>query len=373
MLRRWSLIVAAVKVMTACGGGDADSARAAPGAEARVVHVYNWVDYIGKDTIADFEAKTGIRVVYDTYETIELLETKLLTGASGYDVVFPTTPQMGRLASAGALMELDKSKLGNLENLDPDLMRQVALSDPGNRHAIAYLWGTVGIAYNEELVRQALGTSAVDSWAILFEPANAAKLSACGLTLLDGQYDVFESVEVYLGTDPVNEDLGELASAEQVLKRVRPFVRKFDSADYAGSLATGETCIGLGWSGVKRVARTRQDLTSRYAEIEYVIPREGAPTYIDTVAIPANAPHPDNAHAFLDFLMQPEVIAGVSNTVGYANAIPSSLPFIDADLRNDPSFFPDSEVRARLHPGRMHSQEYQRELGRAWTRIKSGH
>ena len=372
MNHRWNVIVAVAQLLAACGDGSLDNPAESTAAEEKVVHIYNWVDYIGKDTIAEFEAETGIQVVYDTYETIELLETKLLTGGSGYDVVFPTTPQMGRLASAGALMELDTSKLANLANLDPELMRQMALSDPGNRHAIAYLWGTVGIAYNENSVRRALGTGTVDSWAVLFDPANAAKLASCGMTLLDGQYDVFESVEVYLGTDPVNEDLGELASAEKVLKQIRPFVRKFDSSDYAGSLVTGETCIGLGWSGVKRVARTRQDSTSRYVEVEYVIPREGAPTYIDTVAIPADAPHRDNAYAFLDFLMRPEVIAGVTNTVGYANAIPSSLPFIDAELRDDPSVYPDAAVRTRLHPGRMHSQEYQREMGRAWTRIKTG-
>jgi len=360
--RRAPALAVLLVLVGACGGAR----------EEKVVHVYNWVDYIGPTTIADFETKTGTRVVYDTYDTIELLETKLLTGGSGYDVVFPTSPQMGRLASAGALMELDKSKLGNLANLDSELMRQVGLSDPGNRHAIAYLWGTVGIAYNEKLVRRALGAGTVDSWRVIFDPANAAKLAACGLTLLDGRYDVFESVEVFLGTDPANEDLSELASAEKVLKQLRPFVRNFDSTNYAGSLATGETCIGLGWTGAKRIARTRQDTTSSYAEVKYVVPREGAPTYIDTVAIPADAPHPNNAHAFLDFLMQPEVIAGVSNSVGYANANPSSLPFVDAELRDDPSVYPDAAVRARLHSGLAHSQEYEREIGRAWTRVKTG-
>ena len=361
----------AAALLAACGGGGKATNGAAP-PEERVLHVYNWIDFIGKTTIADFEAQTGIKVVYDTYDTTEILETKLLTGGSGYDVVFPSSTYMGRLAHAGALMKLDKARLANLGNLDPELMGQVALSDPGNEYAIAYTWGTTGIAFNPTLVRKALGTGMVDSWSVIFDPQIASKLAGCGITLLDSRDDVFEAVEVYLGTDSGNEDLQELASAEQVLQRVRPFVRNFDSGEYPGTLATGETCIALGWSGVKHISRTRQDATSKYSEIVYVIPREGAPSYFDTAAIPADAPHPENAHAFLNFLMQPEVIAGVTNTVGYANANLSSRPYVDAEVRDDPSVYPDDEVRARLHPSRMHSPEYTRELGRAWTRVKTG-
>jgi len=360
----------AAALLAACGGnGNAKDQIAAP--EERVLHVYNWIDFIGKDTIADFEAQTGIKVVYDTYDSVELLETKLLTGGSGYDVVFPPSTNTGQLANAGALKKLDKSKLPNLANLDPELMRQVALSDPGNMHAIAYTWGTVGIAYNPERVRRVLGTETIESWGVILDPENAARLAECGITMLASPYDVFEAVEVYLGTDPGNEDLQELASAEQALKRVRRYVRNFDSGEYPGMLATGETCIALGWSGVKRIARTRHDTSSEYAEVEYVIPREGAPSYFDTAAIPADAPHPGNAHAFLNFLMQPEVIADVTNTVGYANANPASAPFVDAEVRDDPFVNPGTEVRARLHPSRMHTQEYTRELNRAWTRVRT--
>ena len=364
-------ILAAALVAAGCGGGGADP-DVASAAEEKVLHVYNWIDFIGKTTVADFEAQTGIKVVYDTYDTTEILETKLLTGGSGYDVVFPSSTYMGRLANAGALMKLDKSKLPNLANLDPELMGQVALNDLGNQHAIAYTWGTTGIAYNPALVGKALGTETIDSWAAVFDPQNAAKLAGCGITMLDSRDDVFEAVEVYLGSDSGNENLEELAAAEQVLKRARPFVRNFDSSEYPGTLAAGETCIAVGWSGVKRIARTRQDATSKYSDVEYVIPREGAPSYFDTAAIPADAPHPRNAHAFLNFLMQPDVIADVTNTVGYANANPSSAPFVDAEVRNDPAIYPDAEVRARLHPSRMHSNEYQRALGRAWTRVKTG-
>lgn len=358
-------------VLAACAGGDRAPASSSSH-EEKVVHVYNWASFIGKTTIADFEAQTGIRVVYDTYDSMETLETKLLSGGSGYDVVFPGSTYMGRLADAGALMKLDKSKLPNLVNLDPELMRQVALNDPNNQHGIAYTWGTTGIAYNESLVSKVLGTGTVDSWAAIFEPRNAQKLAKCGINLLDSRDDVFEAMEIYLGADSGNEDLHELAAAEQALKRIRPYVRSFDSTLYPGALATGEICIALGWSGAKRIALSRQDTTSTYSEISYVIPREGAPSYFDTVAIPADAPHPQNAHAFLNFLMQPEIIAGVTNQVGYANANPTSLPFVHLEVREDSSVYPDPETHARLHPSRVHSQEYQREIGRAWTRVKTG-
>jgi putrescine transport system substrate-binding protein len=365
-------ILAAVLLGAGCGGAAQDGGHERRAQEERVVHVYNWVNFIGKTTIADFECQTGIRVVYDMYDTAEILETKLLTGRSGYDVVFPPSTYLRRLANAGALMKLDMSRLPNRANLDPGLMAQVALNDPGNEHAIAYTWGTTGIAYNPALVLKTMGVDAVDSWAAIFDPQNAAKLADCGITILDSRDDVFEAVEVYLGTDPGNEDLQELAAAEEVLRRVRPFVRKFDSSEYHGMLATGETCIALGWSGVKQIARSHQDANSAYSMIEYVIPREGAPAYFDTAAIPADAPHSENAHAFLNYLMEPKVIADVTNTVGYANANSSATPFVDAAVRNDPAVYPDAEVRTRLHPARAHSHEYQRELGRAWTRVKTG-
>jgi putrescine transport system substrate-binding protein len=362
----------AIILLAACGGRSGEAPAGHEPAEEKVLHVYNWVDFIGESTIADFEAQTGIKVIYDTYDNAEILETKLLTGESGYDVVFPPANFLGRLVNAGALTQLDPSKLANLANLDSDLQAQVALGDPGNRHAIAYLWGTTGIAYNAAQVRKALGTGTIDTWSAIFDPQSAAKLADCGITLLDSREDVFEAVEVYLGTDVGNEDLQELAAAEQVLKRARPFIRNFDSGGYPGMLATGETCVALGWSGVKHIARTGQDSTSRYSDIEYVIPLEGAPSYIEVAAIPADAPHPGNAHAFLDFLMQPEVIARVTNTVGYANAIPSSTPFVDPKVRDDPAVYPSAEVRALLQASRMHSQEYKREMNRAWTRVKTG-
>lgn len=369
---RNGLTLAAALFAASCGDAPATAPPERPAPEEKVLNVYNWIDFIGKTTIADFEAQTGIRVVYDTYDTNETLETKLLTGRSGYDVVFPSSTNMGRVAEAGALKKLDKSRLPGYSMLDPEIIRQVALNDPGNEHAIAYTWGTTGIAWVPDLVRKALGTDNIDSWGAVFDPAVAQKLARCGITMLDSRDDVFEAVEIFLGTDPGNEDLQELAAAEAQLKRVRPYVRNFDSGDYPGLLANGEICVAIAWNGVKRIARTRQDASSTYRRIEFIQPREGAPAYFDTVAIPVDAPHPGNAYAFLNFLMQPEVIADVTNTVGYANANSESLPYVDVELKDDPAVYPPPEVRARLHTTRKHTQEYARELNRAWTRVKTG-
>lgn len=363
---------AAAVLLAACGDTQPAAAPEHPAREEKVLHVYNWVDFIGKTTIADFEAATGIRVVYDTYDTNETLETKLLTGRSGYDIVFPSSTNMGRVAEAGALLKLDKSRLPAYSSLDPEILRQIALNDPGNEHAIAYTWGTTGIAWVPDLVRNVLGSSTIDSWSAVFDPAVAQKLARCGITMLDSRDDVFEAAEIYLGTDPGNEDVQELAAAEELLKRVRPYVRNFDASNYPGALANGDICVAIAWNGVKRIARARQDASSRYQDVEYTQPREGAPAYFDTVAIPVDAPHPENAYAFLNFLMRPEVIAGVTNTVGYANANPASLPFVDASLKDDAAVYPPPEVRARLHTTRKHSQDYARELNRAWTRFRTG-
>lgn len=366
------LLFPVVLLLTACGGGAEGTRESAPAREENVLHVYNWADYIGETTIADFEAKTGIKVTYDTYDSNEVLETKLLTGHTGYDVVFPTTTIVGRMAKVGVFLKLDKVKLPNLSNLDPEAMRQVAVNDPGNEHSIAYTWGTTGLGYNPAMVKKALGTATIDSWGAVFEPATASKLAKCGITMLDAPEDVFEAAEIFLGTDPGNEDLQEMAAAEALIANVRSYVRAFDTTQHLSDLASGEVCVSLSWSGLMLQARARGAAGAQPVEIAYAIPREGAPLYFDTAAIPADAPHPENAHAFLDFLMEPEVIAKISNDIGYANANAASLPFLDAALRDDPSVYPSQEVREKLRVSRARSQEYSRELNRAWTRIKTG-
>ncbi len=369
---QWLLAAAALVSLAACSGRGDGGKSGTVAAKEKVLHIYNWTDYIGQTTIADFEAKTGIKVTYDTYDSNEILETKLLTGNTGYDVVFPTSTIVGRMAKVGVFLKLDKARLPNLPNLDPEAMRQVAINDPGNVHTIVYMWGTTGIGYSPAMVKKVLGTDTIDSWSAVFDPATASRLAKCGITMLDAPEDVIETAEIYLGGDPGNEDLGELAAAEELLTNVRPYVHAFDTTQHPSALASGEICVSLSWSGLMHQARARGASAATPVEIAYVIPREGAPLYFDTVAIPADAPHPDNAHAFLNFLMEPEVIAEVTNDIGYANANSASLPFVDAVLRDDPSVYPSEAAREKLHVSRARSQEYSRELNRVWTRIKTG-
>jgi len=367
------LAFVAIAALAACGGEaekkkTADAARA----EAKVVNVFNWADYIGKDTIEDFEAKTGIKVTYDTYDSNEVLETKLLTGHTDYDVVVPTQTFAQRMIKAGVFRKLDKSKLPNLSNMDADIMRRVAAGDPGNEYLINYMWGTTGIGYNPQMVRKALGTDRIDSWSALFDPKVAAKLAKCGITLLDAPEDVFDSVRIYQGHDPNSEKPEDLAEAEALLMKVRPYVRYFSSSQHVNDLASGEICVSLSWSGLIYQARARGATAATPVQVTYAIPGEGADIWFDIVAIPADAPHPDNAQVFLNYLMDPKVIAGVSNEIGYANGNAASLPFVNADLKGDPLVYPPEEVRKRLYTSIAHTPEFSREQNRAWTRVKTG-
>lgn len=372
MRHRWPLIAIALPLVAGCGDEPGTATGGGTMDEENVLHVYNWVDYIGKSTIADFEAKTGIKVVYDTYDSNEIVETKVLTGRSGYDVVFPTATIVGRMARAGAFMKLDKSLLPNLSNMDPEAMRRVAVNDPGNTYSVGYIRGTTGLGYNPELVRSALGTDRIDSWAVIFDPAVASRLAACGITMLDSPEDIFDSAEYYLGTDTSNEDLQELAAAEALVQRVRPYVRSFDSTQHLNALAAGEVCISLSWTNLVLQAKYRGAEAARPVRIAYVIPNEGATEWVDTMAIPADAPHPGNAHAFINFLMEPAVIATISNEIGCANANLASVPYLKPELKDDPSIYPPPDAQVRLHPSYARSQDYSREVNRAWTRIKTG-
>jgi len=375
MNARLHCLLATVLVLLAACGSDRDKA-SEPEASAppdKVLHVYNWADYIGESTLADFEAKTGIKVTYDTYDSNEILETKMLTGKSGYDVVVPSTVFLRRQVRAGAFQKLDKSKLPNLVHMDSEIMRMITAYDPGNEHAINYVWGTTGIGYNPALVEKALGTRTIESWAAVFDPAVAAKLAKCGIAMLDAPSDIIGLVRIYLGLDLNSVSLQDLAAAEAALMQVRPYVRYFDSSRFISDLASGEICVAVGWSGHVLQARKRGAEAQSPVEVAYAIPQEGAPIWFDMAAIPVDAPNPDNAHAFLDFLMNPEVMAGVSNTIEYANGNAGSRPFIKESLRNDRSVYPPAEVMKTLVPyAETVSPEYDRALNRAWTRVKTG-
>jgi putrescine transport system substrate-binding protein len=369
---RYGLLAVAFVMLAACGDKKEEGADAAAKPEEKVLFVYNWSDYIGETTIADFEAKTGIKVTYDVFDSNEVLETKLLAGRTGYDVVVPSANFLERQIQAGVFLKLDKSKLPNLVNMDPEVMQRVAAHDPGNQYAINYLWGTTGLGYNPDLVKKALGTDVIDSWSAVFDPAIAKKLSKCGISMLDAPSEVMDSALIYLGRDPNSEKAEDLAAAEELLMKVRPYVRYFHSSQYINDLATGEICVSLGWSGDALQARDRGGEAETPVRVAYTIPKEGAIMWFDMLAIPTDAPHPGNAHEFLNFIMDPAVAAGISNYVAYANGNAASLPLVSDDVKNDSSVYPTEEVKKKLHSHLAESQEFSRDLNRSWTRVRTG-
>jgi putrescine transport system substrate-binding protein len=371
-LVRFLGLITVLVLVTACGGGQDNAGTAPAPGEEKVLHVYNWADYIGPSTIADFEARTGIKVVYDVYDAFEVLQTKLLTGRSGYDVVVTSGGPTDKLINAGALLKLDRSKLGHLGNLDPEFMQLVTVYDPSNEHTVPYLWGTTGIGYNPDQVEQVLGTRTLDSFAAVFDPAIASKLATCGITWLDSPADMFQVAFIYLGLDANSRRAEDLAAAEVLLTRVRPYVRYIHSSQYLSDLASGDVCVSVGWSNGVQQARARGAQAARPVDVRCVIPKEGAPLWVDLVQVPVDAPHPENAHRFIDYLMEPEVIAAISNTVGQANGNSASMPYVSESIRSDPTIYPSAEVRQRLTLDRSWPPEVLREVNRAWTRIKSG-
>lgn len=369
---RDKFFVLGLLLLTACSNDQHEGNGPVSRLEDKVLNVFNWADYIGESTIADFEAKTGIKVNYDVYDTSEMLETKLLTGGSGYDIVVPAGARGANLVEIGALRTLDKSKLKNLSNLDPAYLSTLAGYDPGNEHALPYLWGTSGIGYNPDMVERVLGMREIDSLSAVFDPAVASKLAKCGITIVDAPESMFMLALIYLGLDANSERHEDLVAAEKLMARVRPFVRYFHSSQYVNDLASGEVCVSVGWSNAIMQARLRASQSATPVEVVYVIPREGATLYFDMLAIPIDAPHPENAYAFMDYLAEPQVIADISNYVRAANGNRASLPFVAEDLREDPAVYPAPEVFARLSLERPWTPDKSREVTRAWTRIRTG-
>ncbi len=279
---------------------------------------------------------------------------------------------LGRDIPAGVFLPLDKSKLPNLSNLDPAIMKVAETYDPGNVYAISYLWGTTGIGYNPDKVEKALGTRTIDSWSVLFEPENASKLADCGIAMLDAGGDIFGPAKIYLGRDINSESDADLSAAEELLMNVRPYVRYFDSSRYVNDLATGEICIAIGWINGVYQARTRGAEAASPVEVAYVLPKEGAPMWFDFAAIPVDAPSPEAAHAFLDYLMEPQVIARISNLVGQPNGNTAALPLLDPSIRDDPQLNPSAEVMQRLQAYQAPSQDYTRRVNRAWANVRAG-
>jgi len=335
--------------------------------------IYNWSDYIADDTIAQFEAETGIKVTYDVFDSNEVLEAKLLAGSTGYDLVVPSMAFLGRQIVAGVFQPLDRSKLSNYGNLDPKLLARIAESDPGNRYAVPYLWGTTGIGYNVEKIAEIFGEDfEVNSWELVFNPEYASKLAGCGISMLDAASEMIPIALHYIGEDPNSFDPEVIAKAHDVLAAVRPHVTYFHSSQYINDLANGDICVAVGWSGDVSQAADRAEEAERGVSVQYVIPREGAPVWFDTLAIPADARNPGNAHRFIDFLLRPEVIAEITNYVAYANPNPASMELLDEELRNDPNIYPPPEVMDRLFGLKVLPREVDRVYTRTWTRVRTG-
>lgn len=365
--------IAAV-TLAACGAPHRDAAAvaAAPPAEDKILNVLNWSDYIAPDTLAKFEAETGIKVNYDVFDSNEVLETKLLTGRTGYDVVVPTDYFLERQAKQGILLPLDKSKLPNLKNIDPVALHQLEGADPGNRFGVPYASVLTGIGYNVAKVRAALGGTPVDSWAILFDPKYASKLKDCGLTVLDQEGEVIFSAKLYLGLDTASERREDLDAAEALLLKIRPYVRYFHSSQYINDLANGEICIALSWSGDVLQARDRAAEAGKPIDIAFVVPKEGALRSFDMLAIPADAPHPDNAHKFINFLLREDISARFTEFRKFPTGNVAAMKLVDPALLKDPMLYPPPDVVERLKPHRAESLTYARFANRAWTRIRTG-
>ncbi|MGX5668880.1 polyamine ABC transporter substrate-binding protein [Rhizobium daejeonense] len=341
-------------------------------AEDRVVHVYNWSDYIDESILEDFTKETGIKVVYDVFDSNEILETKLLAGGSGYDVVVPTGPFLARQIQAGVFQKLDKSKLPNLSNMWPAVMDRLAKYDPGNEYAVNYMWGTTGIGYNIDKVKAALGDVKIDSLDVLFKPENAEKLKSCGINILDASDETFAIAMNYIGKNPDSKETADLEAGGDVYMKVRPFVKTFNSSSYIDDLANGDICITIGWSGDVLQAKARAEEANNGVKIDYVIPKEGTYMWFDNLAIPADAKNVDEAHAFINYLMKPEVIAKASNYVQYANGNLASQQFLDESVFKNPSVYPDEETTKKLFTISPYGPKEQRVLNRVWTQIKTG-
>ncbi|SDB63776.1 putrescine transport system substrate-binding protein [Pseudomonas sp. NFACC23-1] len=339
---------------------------------ASTVHIYNWSDYIGETTLADFEKATGIKPVYDVFDSNETLEGKLLAGRTGYDVVVPSNHFLGKQIKAGAFQKLDKAQLPNYANLDPVLLKRLEKNDPGNQYAVPYLWGTNGIGYNVEKIKAVLGVEKIDSWAMLFEPENIKKLSSCGVSFLDSGDEMIPAMLNYLGLNPNSEDPEDYKKAEAQLLKIRPYVTYFNSSKYISDLANGEICVAAGFSGDIFQARARASEAGKGVEIAYVIPKEGGNLWFDMLAIPRDATNIKQAHAFINYVLKPEVIAQVSDTVGYANPNPKAGELMDQKVRTDEAVYPPQAVVDKLYVNSELPPKIQRLMTRSWTKVKSG-
>jgi putrescine transport system substrate-binding protein len=371
---RRTAILALVCVLTlsGCGGKPTGGSPSSGTGGAKDLNLYIWSDYLASNTLPDFEKQTGIKVHAAYFDTNETLETKLLAGSSGFDIVVPTASYFERQIKAGAFLTLDKSKLPNLKNMDPQLMAKVALHDPDNRHGVIYLWGTNGIGYNEKMVKALMPDAPLDSWRLVFDPAVASKVAKCGISLLDSPAEMLRAVYNYMGKNPNSQSADDLAQAEAVLIKIRPYIRNFSSSEYIEALANGDLCVSVGYNGDVMQARDRSREANKGIEIKYTVPKEGSILWFDMLAIPKDAPDPESAYAFMNYMMTPQVIADVSNFKRYANANAASQPLVLPAVKDDPGIYPPPDQRQSLAVQLADSPEQTRAITRVWQKFKTG-
>jgi len=341
-------------------------------AQGSSVNVYNWADYIGETTIADFEAETGISVVYDNYASSEEAQAKMLAGSTGYDVVLQSGLSLPQFVTAGVYQPLDRARLTGWGNLDPAVLVILEGFDPGLRHCVPYMWGSVGFTFNLDMVRARLPDADLSDMATIFTAENAAKLADCGISLLDSPTDIGFMVMSWLGIDPSSAGPAEYAKMAAAFVPMRPYVATFDNANYINAIPNGELCVVNSWSGDYAVAAARAAEAGVDINLAYYVPRTGAPAWFDLWCMPTDAPNPDNAYLFMDYLLRPEVIAAATNYTGYANANLAARAFVDAAILADPAIYPDAETLSRLYTPRPQTEAQDRDITRIWQQIKAG-
>jgi len=340
--------------------------------QQRVVNVYNWSDYVDPKVLDDFTKETGIKIVYDTYDTNEIVETKLLAGKSGYDIVVPSGPFLQRLIAAKAFQRLDKAKIPNLTHMWPDVQQRLAVYDPGNQYAVNYMWGTTGIGINVKKVKERLGDVPVNTWDLVMRPELASKLKGCGIYMLDSPEDLFPGILAYLGLNPDSKRPDDLQKAGEALFKVRGNVQKYHSSEYINALANGDICVAVGYSGDVLQAKKRSEEARNDVELQYIIPREGALMWFDSMAIPADAKNVAEAHEFINFMMRPQMAAANTNFVSYASGNLAAKEFVDPAILNNPGIYPDEATFKRLFTNTAYDERSQKLVTRLWTRVKTG-
>jgi putrescine transport system substrate-binding protein len=367
------LALGCLLLLSACGGGKpAAGGGASSSASSKVLNLYIWSDYLAPTTLSDFEKQTGIKIHVAYYDTNETLETKLLAGSSGYDIVVPTASYFERLIKAGAFSTLDKSRLPNLKNMDPQLMEKVTQHDPDNGHGVIYLWGTNGIGYNEKMVKALLPDAPLDSWRMVFDPAVASKLAKCGISVLDSPAEMLRAVYSYLGKNPNSQSADDLVLAEAVLTKIRPYIGSINSSGYIEALANGDTCVAVAYNGDVMQSRDRAREANKGIEIKYSLPKEGSIVWFDMLAIPRDAPNLDSAYAFMNYMMTPQVIADVSNFKRFADANAAAQPLVLPAVKDDPAIYPTVAQRQNLTVQTSDSAEQTRVITRIWQKFKTG-